>query len=104
MNNTNSLKVRNIFETKDGFAKVSIDQDHFKQIRGFSPELPFTTSHSNASGNGLRIFDIDGIKLYSQYDKEQRKTTLFMDANQAMAIKQTLSEERANEPGIALPW
>lgn len=102
MNNDSKLAptkvaVRNIFEVQGDYARVSVDNETFNAIRGMTPSLPYTTSR-NASGQGIRIFNIGGVVLMSRYDKETRKTNFIMKNTDAVANLQTLAQERANEP------
>jgi hypothetical protein len=102
-NITNALKVRRIFETKDGYSTVSVDTETFNKVRGVTPEYPYTAS-GTTNGGGVRIFNINGVSLISRYDKEQRKTKFIMDEKEALANLVTLAEQRANGPILNLPF
>jgi hypothetical protein len=97
------LKVRNIFETANGFSKVSVNTEVFKAIAGFNPTLPYTTSR-NANGNGVRVYDVDGVPVYTQYDKESKKTAIIMKTSDANKHLQTLESERENEVALAFTF
>jgi hypothetical protein len=102
LDDQSSFAVRNIFESAGNnakYVKVSVDYNTFNAIKGMSPELPYTTTH-DALGKGVRIFDIDGIKVMSQYDKETRKTSFIMDIDDATANLRSLDDERSDEPGL----
>lgn len=97
MENQHSFAVRKIFSTVDGYSQVSIDSDTFNKVRGMRPELPYTTGR-NKAGQGVRIFDINGNKLMSVYNKEEKKSGFIMTEAQANANLRTIEQERADEP------
>lgn len=101
MNSSKPFAVRNIFSTQDGFSRISVDNETFNAVRGVVPTIPYTTSRTQ-DGRGVRIFDIDGTKVYSIYDKENRKTGFYMKQTDAQARLRTLAQERSTEP--ALPF
>ena len=103
-NNTYNLIVRKIFNTKNNYSQVSIDKDTFNAVRGFSPIIQPTGTSHDANGNGVRIFDINGVTLYSQYNKELKKTTFTMETKQAIPLLQSVEQERASEPGLPFAW
>lgn len=96
-----TFAVRNIWETEGDYCRVSIDSDTFNKIKGFSPALRHVSTTRNAKGQGLRIYNIDGITLYSRYDKETRKTSFIMKHSDAVAHLRTLEQERSQEPSLA---
>ena len=92
-----TLAVRTIIKEDGEFAQVVVSNEVFKQVAGVRPALPYTTAR-NAAGNGVRIFDIDGVKLYTRRDKEAGKTYFIMHKADAQKCLKTLEEERAGEP------
>ena len=97
MNTTIKLVVRNIIgEPINGYVRVTVANDLFKTIAGFRPSIAYTAM-GDSGGNGVRIFDIDGVKLFSKYNKETAKTTFIMKTEDARAKLVTVAQERATE-------
>ena len=78
----NNQLVSSIFTRDDkGFSQVSLTVNYFKQIVGFDKKenpnlLPYETAAGrNSKGEkiGVRIFNIDGVKVYTSWDKENKK-------------------------------
>jgi DNA/RNA-binding domain of Phe-tRNA-synthetase-like protein len=106
----NNLIVRKIFnsDAKTGFSQVSIASENYKQIVGFNkennPELKDYTTGASASGQGVRIFDFDGVKVYTSYDKDSKKMLpIMMKTSDAKDHLETLEQSRAKS-GDALPF
>jgi len=93
-----NFAVRNIWEVEGDYARVSIDNETFNAIRGFSPAIKHVGTTRNAKGQGVRVYNLDGVTLYTRYDKETRKTSFIMRVEDAKAHLRTLAQERANEP------
>jgi hypothetical protein len=93
------MKVRTIIATIGNYSHVVVDRETFDKVNGFRPELPYTTTR-DAQGRGVRVFDIDGTKLYARKDKAEGKTVFVMNSKDAMAHLQTLAQERENEPSL----
>jgi hypothetical protein len=99
MNNI-KLVVRNIIgDAVDGYSRVTVSNELFNAVRGVRPQLAYT-AQGDQSGKGIRIFEIDGKKLYANYDKESRKTLFVMKSEDAQACLLTVAEQRANEPKL----
>lgn len=94
------MKVRTIIATIGNYSHVVVDRETFEQVNGFRPQLPYTTTR-DAQGRGVRVFDIDGAKLYARKDKEEGKTVFVMSTADATKHLQTLAQERENEPALA---
>jgi hypothetical protein len=91
------LIVRNIISDEiDGHVRVTVANELFNAIRGLKPALPYKGA-GDLGGNGVRVFNIDGVDLYVHYDKEARQTMFIMKSKDANACLKTLVEERANE-------
>ena len=103
MSTETKLVVRRIIQTSpDGkHAQVTVARELFDQLRGFRPVLKYTTAR-NEEGKGVRVFDIDGTKLYARYvrDEQGARTVFTMEAADAQKFLSTLEAERANEPKI----
>jgi hypothetical protein len=100
MNNKKLIVRQIIGDAIDGYSRVTVTYDLFIALRGVRPTMPFTAQGDQA-GKGIRIFDFDGIKLYSNYDKESRKTLFLMKTEDAQSCLQTIAEQRANEPKLS---
>ena len=102
-----NLKVRNIFEEADGYAVVSVNVELFKEIVGFdkkvNPLLRDYTTGKNAAGKGVRIFDIDGVPVYTVFNGKdaQYNTSIIMKSADAHKYLETLEQERAGETALA---
>lgn len=94
------IAVRNIFQVQGEYAQVSVDSETFKAINGLRPALEYTTTR-NAAGQGIRVFNINGVQVMSRYDKENRKTRFIMKHSDAMSCLKTLEQERAEGPVVA---
>lgn len=99
--NESSLAVRKIFEESNGFSKVSINNEVFKAIAGFSPSVPYTTSRS-ADGKGVRKYNIEGVTVFTKFNQESKKTSIIMRTEDAQKYLRTLDEERIG--GETLPF
>lgn len=97
------MKVRTIVETQGEYAHVIVDRDTFEAVNGFKPALPYTTTR-NASGQGVRVFTIDGVQLFARRDKESGKSVFVMKNADATRLLTTLADERANEPSLAFTF
>lgn len=95
------LKVNKILKVTGAFAHVSICGPAFEAIKGFSPLMPYTTARNQAS-KGVRIFDFDGVKVFSCFVKgegeEYGKAKVLMLTEDANRLKAESDAERANEP------
>lgn len=92
-----AIAVRSIIKETGDFAQVVVSNEVFKQVAGVRPLLAYTTAR-NSAGNGVRIFEIGGVKLYTRRDKEAGKTYFIMKKEDAQKCLRTLEEERAGEP------
>jgi len=91
------LIVRKIIAGGDnGKSQVVVHSDVFKATKGVVPALPYK-GIGDETGNGVRMFTIDGINLYSHYNKETSKTSFAMDTKDAKKCLLTLEQERAGE-------
>ena len=94
------LVVRNIIgEPDNGYSRVTVSNELFNAVRGVRPQLAYKAQGDQA-GKGIRIFTIDGVDLYSNYDKESRKTLFLMKTEDAEKCLCTVAEQRAKEPKL----
>ena len=99
------LVVRNIIGASiDGYSRVTVANDLFaalnQSVRArFSRQTPKFAykAMGEESGKGIRVFNIDGVELYSHYDTESGKTFFLMKTEEAEAHLVTLAEQRAGE-------
>ena len=100
----NNQLVSSIFTRDDkGFSQVSLTVNYFKQIVGFDKKenpnlLPYETAAGrNSKGEkiGVRIFNIDGVKVYTSWDKENKKLC---------PIYMATADAEANLKDTALPF
>jgi hypothetical protein len=91
------IKVYSVFKSNPttGFSSVSIDRETFMKITGFSPELPYTTVKGETSG--IRVFNVDGVTIYSKLNKVDNKNYFAMKTKDA---KKLLVEDRKDESTI----
>ena len=71
------MKVFKMFATKGDYSEVSIDTPTYFKITGFEPRAAYTTG-KNKAGEGVRVFNIGGTKIFTCYKKpegEQEKGT-----------------------------
>lgn len=101
------IKVRQIIEEKNGYAHVVVDQNTFSKVSGFAPQLPYTTAR-NGNGQGIRIFDLDGVKLYVRKETQEevaegapRRQIFAMKLEDAHKYLLTLDQERENGEQVA---
>ncbi len=88
------LVVRNIIgEPIDGYSRVTVSSDVFNAVRGITPLLAYR-GQGDQGGNGVRVFDFNGVELCASYDKETRKTMFLMKTEEAKAHLLTLAQER----------
>ena len=92
MTTLSNFAVRRIFETDGNYSQVSVDSETFNKVRGLSPEIKPSSTGRNRAGKGIRVFDINDVKLMSQYDKDSRKTSFVMLTAEAEAYHQPLDE------------
>jgi hypothetical protein len=98
---TVALKVSKVFKITGAYAHVSISNDAFNAIKGIKPVMAYTTAR-NRDGRGVRIFDFNGTKVFSCFEKstvegEFGKAKLLMLAVDATALKAQADAERAGE-------
>lgn len=78
-----------IVKTVGDYAHVILNYQCFTALRGANPALPFAASR-NAAGESVRIFDIEGTKVYSCARRNDEngyvKTTFAMKAADAEAL------------------
>ena len=77
-----------IIKTVGAYAHVVLNYQCFSALRGANPALPFAASR-NAAGESVRIFDIEGTKVYScarRNDEGYVKTTFAMKAADAIEL------------------
>lgn len=96
------INVRQIFEESNGFSRVSVNNELFKAIAGFVPQFKYET-HRTANGKGVRAYNISGVTIFTQYDKDTNKTSIIMATEDANKYLKTLEDERA-EGGEALAF
>ncbi len=90
------LVVRTIIDTKDGYSRVVVSNETFRQVQGVRPELPYKAM-GDMGGNGVRIFSFGTTELYVKYDKENRKSIFIMKASDVKKHLRTLEQEREGE-------
>ena len=98
-----NVKVRAILATEGDYSHVVLDRATFEAVNGFRPALPYTTTR-NAQGQGVRVFTIDGVTVYSRKDKDTKKSVFVMKTADAQRLLSTLADERANEPSLAFSF
>jgi hypothetical protein len=93
--------VRNIIgDAVDGYSRVTVSNENFNDLRGVRPVLAYT-AQGDLGGKGIRIFtDMNGVELYSNYDKESRKTLFLMKTEDAQKCLLTIADQRAKEPKL----
>lgn len=80
-----------IIKTAGAYAHVVVNWTCFNAVRGTSPALPFATMR-DADNNPVRVFDIEGTKLYTCFKRGDAtegvasKTTFIMKAADAAAL------------------
>ena len=72
------ISINQIFETSGNYSQVSVDRATFDQLRGLTPAIGKYETTRDAKGNGIRVFNVDGTKVYTKYNKEDRKTAFIM--------------------------
>lgn len=93
----NNLIVRSIISADiNGYSRVTIANELFNAVRGIKPQLPYK-SMGDMAGNGVRVFNLNGVDLYVRYDKASRTTHFIMKTQDARMHLQTLAMERADE-------
>ena len=94
----NNIKVRQIIETREDYSQVVVDANTFRDVIGVAPKTPHTTAR-DVQGKGVRVFDLNGTKLYTQFkpgEGEKRGTTIIiMHKNDAARLLLPLETERA---------
>lgn len=96
----NNLIVRNIISADiGGYSRVTVSNELFNAIRGVRPTLAYE-GMGDSGGHGVRVFNIDGIDLYVNYDKTKRSTMFIMKTPDALRCLKPLAVERANEPKL----
>ena len=99
-NKVAKLVVRNIIgEDVNGYSRVTVANELFNAVRGFKPVLAYK-GMGDSAGNGVRVFNIEGVDLYANYDSETRKTVYLMKTEDAKKHLLTLAQERASEPKL----
>ena len=96
-----ALKVLKVFKVTGAYAHVSISNDAFSAIKGIKPLMAYSTAR-NRDGKGVRIFDFNGTKVFSCFEKstvegEFGKAKILMLAADAEALKAQADAERAGE-------
>jgi hypothetical protein len=98
------MKVNKIFSAAgegSAYSFVSVDGKTFSSIIGMEPKAVYTTG-KNRAGNGVRIFDVDGSKVFTCFNRELRITEVIMLTSEAVALggrqASVVEAERANEP------
>ena len=92
------LIVRNIIGApvmtdKGSFSRVTVSTELFRLIANAIPKLAYTTANDN--GKKVRVFDVEGVKLYSYFDYQSLKPLFFMDTAQAQAHLVSMETENA---------
>lgn len=102
---TVALKVNKIFKVTGKYAHVSISNDAFACIKGVRPLMAYTTG-KNQDGHGVRIFDFNGTKVFTCFNKagegeQYGKAKILMLESDARALGgkdvAVIEQERANE-------
>ena len=91
-----------IVNTVGEFAHVILNYQCFTALRGANPALPFAASR-NAAGEPVRIFDIEGTKVYScakRSDDGYVKTTFAMKAVDAEALGAVTTDALEFDSGL----
>lgn len=104
MNNL-KLVVRNIIgDSINGYSRVTVSSEVFSAVvqslrarfTKQTPQLPYK-GMGDEGGNGVRVFNINGVELYSHYVKESGKNVFLMKTEDAKACLLTLETQRAGE-------
>lgn len=78
------MKIKKIIATIGNYSHVVIDEESFKRVIGYTPELPYTLT-KDQKGRAVRVFEVDGVKLFSRRDKETKQTNFIMNKDDAEA-------------------
>ncbi len=98
-------------EEKNGMSRVIVSRDALGAIiqtnqaqynKALTPVLKFTDEIDSKSQD-IRVFEFDGAKVYSFYDRAGTgKSYFFMKTEEAKKHLMTLAQERANLPKLEL--
>ena len=98
-------------EEKNGMSRVIVSRDALGAIiqtnqaqynKALTPVLKFTDEIDSKSQD-IRVFEFDGAKVYSFYDRAGTgKSYFFMNTKEAEKHLMTLAQERANLPKLEL--
>lgn len=111
MDNQIKFRITNIIgepmPSKNGdgtmFTRVNIDSDTFRMLRGANPSIPFQKIGAINSDESVRKFNINGVELYSIYNRNTFKN--YFVANLDDAKKNLVSTDEliaTNE--MAMPF
>jgi len=71
-----------IGESIGGYSRVTVSRDVFLAVTGPTPTAKFEEKGRDASMVN-RVFNFNGVELYSSYDKATRKTMFLMKTTDA---------------------
>ena len=97
MQNQPNLTVNHIIDENDGIARVTIRRDIYVLVSGFEPTLPFKVIDEVETGQQVRVFNINGVTLYSEYDRNARKTFFYMNADKARELHEPRNQNSTGE-------
>ena len=97
MNNLKLIVSNIIGEDVNGYSRVTVSNELFNAVRGMRPSLPFEDRFDD-NGERTRVFNINGVELYANYDKATSKTMFIMKTNEAKQYFIPISQQRANGP------
>lgn len=105
MYNKMNVHVRRIIgDAINGLVRVNVDSPAFNAMQQSifarnNRETPLLKYQGMGSqdGKGVRVFNFNGIEVYSHYDKESRRTIFLMKEEVAKKLLLTVEEQRANE-------
>lgn len=91
MDNQIKFRITNIIgepmPSKNGdgtmFTRVNIDSDTFRMLRGANPSIPFKKIGAINSDESVRKFNINGVELYSIYNRNTFKNYFVANLNDA---------------------
>jgi hypothetical protein len=90
--------------------RVTLDIEHFQLLSKSEPTLPYTTAYEG--NQKLRLFEIDGVKVYSFYDFNNKepnrkgeirpKNKFYMDLAEAQKRFVPMTEVRSQAAQVSI--